>query len=404
MKKSNWLVLFIISALLLILSGCFSPYGADETNITISLGDLGRVAVSSAEINTLSYEIILDGPGGRRTETFSGTSTSIRVRPGTYNVMVLAIGNRPSDYDNDPSHAPLNFPARMLRGWGCEKVTIQRGQDNPIPIKMATATEVTTQQQLDKALDQVLGTREHIIVIKGSITDLPASGSYTISGRVTLVAENASTIDLSDAYFNIPNIADRLTLGKEGMGGILTLDGDGFPTNYPLISVNGQLFMNDGVVLQGRNRNSGRGGGVALNGSEASFTMNGGTISRNTVSSDGGGVLVDGNGTFNMNGGIIDGNTATGSGGGVAVVNGSFTMNGGFITGNRSGGWGHGVHMTVGIFTINSPVGRVNISGNVTDGVGSGAGQLVVNPGATLNNNAGIAMEDINDGMAWGWY
>jgi len=340
MKKFNVFVLFFVSALLLILNGCFSPYGADETNITISLGDLGRVAVSSAEINTLSYEVILDGPGGRRTETFSGTSTSIRVRPGTYNVIVRATGNNPGGaYSTD-------FPSRMLRGWGCERVTIQRGQDNPISIKMATATEVTSARQLNTALSQNLGIREHIIVIKDSITDLPGSSDYSVFGRVTLVAENESTINLSSARFTISlgEPSDGLTLGKEGMGGTLILDGDNNPFTYPLIDISGgNLIMNDGITLRSRNRTgSGNGGGVELNGSVASFTMNGGTISRNTVPSDGGGVYVN-SGNFTMKGGTISRNEADWGGGGVAVDGGTFTMEGGEIINNIAGIDGGGV-------------------------------------------------------------
>ena len=384
MKKSNWLVLFIISALLLILNGCFSPYGADETNITISLGDLGRVAVSSAEINTLSYEVILDGPGGRRTESFSGTSTSIRVRPGTYNVMVRAIGNNPGGaYLTD-------FPARMLRGWGSTRVSIRPGGDNNVSIAMATATEVTTSAQITAALGQsaAMGSREHIIVIKGTVA-APASNS--VSGRVTLVAEDASTINMSNASFSVPNpVTNRLTLGKEGMGGTLTLDGRG-AHNEALINVSGTLEMNDGVTLKNRFFTPGYGAGVSLT-SSGIFTMNGGTIQDNTASLSGGGVYIPNGATFTMNGGTIEGNTAQ-QGGGV-FNNGTFIVERGIIRNNKAVGHstnptpepsGGGIY-TNGTFTVND---FIEISGNHAEKAGAsgrGGGIFWIGGNIYINN------------------
>jgi hypothetical protein len=91
--------------------------------------------------------------------------------------------------------------------------------------------------------------------------------------------------------------------------------------------------------------------------SDGSFTMNGGTISRNTTfyyvsynpyspasydnpSGDGGGVYVgtptqNRKGSFIMNGGVISGNSAR-IGGGVRVW-GDFTKTGGIIYGNDAG-------------------------------------------------------------------
>ena len=60
------------------------------------------------------------------------------------------------------------------------------------------------------------------------------------------------------------------------------------------------------------------------------FTMNGGTISGNSVS----GISISNKGSFTMNDGIISGNGGSETlGGGVYVENGTFTMNGGTISG-----------------------------------------------------------------------
>jgi hypothetical protein len=84
----------------------------------------------------------------------------------------------------------------------------------------------------------------------------------------------------------------------------------------------------------------GSGGGVYVSGSGA-FTMEGGEISRNTVASSnggGGGGGVFVAGTFTMEGGEISRNTATSSSGGGVYVAGVFMMEGGTITGNSASG------------------------------------------------------------------
>jgi hypothetical protein len=126
------------------------------------------------------------------------------------------------------------------------------------------------------------------------------------------------------------------------------------------------------------------GGGVHVQ--SGTFTMNGGTISGNSVKSGtfGGGVFVEVTGAFTMNGGDISGNSA-GGGGGVFVGffnplltytgsnTGTFMMNGGTISGNSatnpSGDAylfnpGGGVYVdTDGMFTM---TGSAVISGNTT--------------------------------------
>ena len=142
----------------------------------------------------------------------------------------------------------------------------------------------------------------------------------------------------------------------------ITLQGR-IPNNDSVVKVTGgTLIMNNGSVITG-NENSGTtfGGGVfvgdrSLTNTRGTFTMNGGTISGNTVNatgiaSGGGGVYVD-RGDFTMKGGTISGNTVNigiGNvslyigGGGVSVYAvtmigatfqfGSFAKTGGTITG-----------------------------------------------------------------------
>jgi hypothetical protein len=117
------------------------------------------------------------------------------------------------------------------------------------------------------------------------------------------------------------------------------------------VYVSGGDFTFSGGSIQGNG-----GGGVFVYGAAgdtSAFTMNGGSILENTVSSSainsgGGGVSVyGGKGIFIMNGGTIQKNSALSSsrGGGVFVSGGSFTMNGGSIQGNKTSSYGGGVHL-----------------------------------------------------------
>ena len=190
----------------------------------------------------------------------------------------------------------------------------------------------------------------------------------------------------------------------------------------PLVTVNtgGTLMMNAGTFITG-NTNAGtissNGGGVLVNGA---FTMNGGTISTNrttsnasltgAVTSYGSGVYVTG--TFTMNDGTISGNTASATntntgaytanagGGGVYVTGNAarFTMNGGTITGNTAtatkasgaNSYGGGVYVTGSAFTMSG--GTVS-SNTVTVSAGTnGFGGGVYADGAfTMSGTAKIS-------------
>ena len=81
----------------------------------------------------------------------------------------------------------------------------------------------------------------------------------------------------------------------------------------------------------------------------STFTMNGGTITGNVASYNGGGVFVNWDSEFTLNGGRVKGNvashsTATSYGGGVFAY-GKFNMNGGAIVGN-SADIGGGVYLS----------------------------------------------------------
>jgi hypothetical protein len=120
-----------------------------------------------------------------------------------------------------------------------------------------------------------------------------------------------------------------------------------------LVVVNGysaELVMNNGSKITG-NTYTVSGDDADISGSgvyveRGGFTMNGGTVSNNTLAFTGGygtgygaGVCVESQGFFTMNGGSVSNNAIAESalrayGGGVYLGNGAFTMTGGSISGN----------------------------------------------------------------------
>ena len=144
----------------------------------------------------------------------------------------------------------------------------------------------------------------------------------------------------------------------------------------------GGIFNLYGGVISANEAND-AGGGVYIDGRNATFTMYGGEITNNTAGTDGGGVS-SASAKFIMNGGNITGNTAV-TGGGVSVGYHSstdFTMNGGEIKNNMASDNGGGVYMGGRLrsytFTLN---GTPDISGNTKAGV---ANNVYLSSGAVI--------------------
>jgi hypothetical protein len=157
--------------------------------------------------------------------------------------------------------------------------------------------------------------------------------------------------------------------------------------------------MYGGAVSGNNPSSSSLGGGVYVN--TGTFTMNGGTVSGNSLSSTysrGGGVYVN-TGTFNMNGGAISGHTLSSSssnGGGVYVYGGRFTMSGGAVSGNSVSSYGGGVYTSnSGTFTMNGGT----VSGNSASLSGGGVytyGTFTKQPGAIIygSNESNSALKN----------
>jgi uncharacterized protein YjdB len=104
------------------------------------------------------------------------------------------------------------------------------------------------------------------------------------------------------------------------------------------------LNLSEGLI----SGNSARQGGGAFVNDDKTLAMSGGArIENNSASDLGGGVYIMGN--FNMNGGIVTGNSASGNGGGIAMfIGGKFTAGGSAVVrGNLKGTAANNVYLSV---------------------------------------------------------
>jgi len=205
--------------------------------------------------------------------------------------------------------------------------------------------------------------------------------SYTGKSYITIRLTGGS----AQKTVKLTNTGSLFTVGSGvtlEFGANIALQGNS-GNNAPLVMVNsGGTFTMSGGKISGNTVTSSSysyGGGVYVS-SGGTFTMNGGEISGNTVTSSssysyGGGVYVSQSSTFTMSGGEISGNTVTSSsssnGGGV-YAGGPFTMSGGKISGN-----------TVTSSSSSSNGGGVYAGGTFTMNGGEISGNTVTSSGAT---------------------
>jgi len=187
----------------------------------------------------------------------------------------------------------------------------------------------------------------YIVVVNANENIAPHTFEYKGAVNITIVLRGDNTnrtirVRSNDTMFTVRSdvtfiLDNNITLQghRRERGAMVVVERDGL------------FIMNNGSAIIGNIATGSNLFGTAVwVGTNGNFTMNGGTISGNSVSDGGGGVAVWG--TFNMNGGTISGNTAS-RGGGV-YVSGTFNMRGGNITGNIARGNGGGVFFNSGTF------------------------------------------------------
>ncbi len=208
--------------------------------------------------------------------------------------------------------------------------------------------------------------------------ELPA-GSYYLAGDLTLNKPLAFT----DGYKTVTLCLNGHKILANGNFDVLTI-----PSKTSGIW-NVTLNLYDCVGTGTITHKSGSGGGVSNYGYKSTFNMYGGTISNNTTTGSGGGVIVgaDRSNIFNMYDGTISGNTTSGSGGGVFVDYGTFNMYGGTITGNTANVEGGGVFVN-GYGTFNLQKGTIsNNKADSSSSYGYGGG---IYANGNLNLSGGI--------------
>ena len=231
-----------------------------------------------------------------------------------------------------------------------------------------------------------LGLAAVLIANSVPVTALADSDTMSFDDLQTLInnAENGGTVTL-EKDVNWKNSIPGKEAGDSGPlvipeGKTVTLDLNGHTIdrrlkgwnngvkNANVITVSGNLTLTDGSAdgtgkLTGGNTTK-EGGGVFID-QNATFTMEGGSITDCITNSQGGGVNV--NGTFNMTGGTISGCT----GRGVFVDSGAtFTMSGSARIDGCTNASGGGVYVNGGTFTME---GSARITGcTATNGADKG--------------------------------
>jgi hypothetical protein len=240
--------------------------------------------------------------------------------------------------------------------------------------------------------------KKALTYIKATPLAVPTNYTILLDGDCSLASGGPAYITTANAVITlVGKVPSKVSLSSNGRlfwisAGKLILDNNitlkGFTGNTAsLVQVAGTssaLTMEAGAKITGNT--SGYGGGVNVD--QGSFTMNGGEISDNSVTGNGGGVYVgSGGGSFTMNGGEIFDNFATGTsstdgyGGGVCVSS-SFTMNGGKIFDNSST-YGGGVF---GSFTMND--GEISDNLAAKGGGGVSSNSISIMSGGIISGNS----------------
>ena len=385
--KTRYIFILMVLAILtaLALSTCFSSYSGGTGTLTINIGGgNNRAAFEPAEIKAFTHTITLTGPGEPQTETIEGEgSVTFELIPGTWNIEVRAVGKTPDDYLE--YYEDAEFPHTMLRALSRETVEIITGPNKQADIKMEAATEVRNSKQLEAAIDIAsLNGRKEVIFILEDITLEDTDIFIQLGSNITFLADKPVKISFPSGDRISININEnsKLSLGRKGMSGYLTIDSNKSIGELFIVR-GGELIMEEGVTIQNGsdnavtittsdtvdkvpgnftmnggkitgNKHPSIDGGAVYVANFCSFTMNGGEISENDAS-NGGGVFVDAGGKFTMEeGSTISGNKASDNGGGVYVGNldvgpkGEFYMKGGIISDNEASICGGGVYVGYG--------------------------------------------------------
>jgi hypothetical protein len=296
-------------------------------------------------------------------------------------------------YTDDMYTTPYNFDTPVT-----ETLNLYANWTNtsspPVPVDVSgqTGTHVLAKALSYIATQAPSVTTNYTIVLGGGaytlsgIANSPQANIKTENAVITLVGKAPTEISLSSngrLFF--------ITAGNLILGNHITLKGRA-SNNGALVRADGSsafLTMKAGAKITGNYVSSAtQGGGVYVT-NNASFTMEGGEISHNEVSTyGGGGVYVD-NASFTMEDGEISHNEATYGGGVYVDVNGSFIMEDGKISDNTVDSWGAGVRVSGSSTNSNNRASFTMNGGEISDNtatISNGGGVYVTYGSFTMTN------------------
>ena len=238
-------------------------------------------------------------------------------------------------YDfNTPISQDTIFNARWGSSGGVERIDIDSAEGDNI---------------VEKALYYIAIASEEWDGENFVYTLLLNEGAISVRPNWAFLSWSTLTIRSTGGVCSI-NLSEPGTLFTVGFYGELILDNNitlrGIENNHLgyVVRVNSfaKFTMNPGSLVTGNSApinelyDDAPGIGVLVNGFDALFTLQGGSITNNgTHLYPGGGVCIN-NGTFYMTSGTISGNTGVYGGGVFIVEDGRFMMTGGTITGNTA--------------------------------------------------------------------
>ena len=286
-------------------------------------------------------------------------------------------------------------------------------QEIPASVTTANASSITIQGRTGSGTDKINGnnegtaltiktavpvTIENLTITGGKNASGNGGGIYMASGtNVTLgagalVGDATQTTASATSFGNYANFGGgiynegSLTLGS----GAIVRHNYASPFGGGIWNEGGSVTIKEGAEISYNcaGTSDARGGGIRSGGSGSSLTMEGGTISHNSVSHWGGGVMIQGS-EFTMTGGTISFNKSTGSssigagGGGIWIDDGTFKMSGdSILSGNEANNKGGGIHVEKADATVEIQGGT--ISGNkasVSGGAISNNGVITISGG-----------------------
>lgn len=231
-------------------------------------------------------------------------------------------------------------------------------------------------------------------------------GGICVSGNGLFIMQGGTISNNSySGVYLIQYVVSKMVFGH-GNGKII-MNGGIINGNTGIgVCIDGIFEMNNGII-SGNTAN-----GVMLR--TGTFTMNNGAITGNTTNGNysgvgGGGVYVNNSSTFTMNDGIIANNVAQRNvkGGGGVLVEGSFTMNNGTISGNSTTKSGGGVLVVGGTF-IKSNTAGIIYGGEVAEDKANKADQYghavyTKNGSRDTTARATMALDSSKYGAEGGW-